>query len=129
MFKFAINQHVWFLISDPATEEDPEYLEGTISKRFCRPDLDGSDAAVYEIQVKDGDHNDYYDRGEEDIYESFDELREAVTDDLEYWISQADQRVKDIKEELAEARVDKAAAEKRLRDWNRRCRKVGSHAT
>lgn len=125
MFKFKIGQHVWFLLGPMTDEEDPEYLEGDITRQYVDDDHHGSPDALYEIQTADG----VYDRAEEDIYESFDELREAVTDDLEYWVDQAAQRVKDIKEELAEARIDKAAAEKRLRDWNNRCRKVGNHAT
>ena len=125
MFKFNIGQHVWFLISDPATEENPEYLEGDITKRYIDDEWHGSPDAVYEIQTSDG----VYEREECDLYASFDELRAAVDEDLEYWVGIAGKRIKEITEELAEARVDKAAAEKRLRDWNRRCRKVGSHAT
>ena len=125
MFRFRIGQHVWFLVGPMSDDEDPEYLEGDITKRYIDDEWHGSPDGIYEIQTSAG----VYERDEGDLYASFDELRAAVDEDLEYWVGIAGQRIKETAEELAEAHVDKAAAEKRLRDWNRRCRKVGSHAT
>lgn len=120
MFKFKIGQHVWFLVGPMGEDEDPEYLEGDITKQYVDDDHHGSPDALYEIQAA----GDLYDREEADLYASFDELNKDVTEDLQYWVNHARQRVKELKEELTEARVDKAAAEKRLRDWNLRCRKA-----
>lgn len=125
MFKYKIGQHVWFLISDPATEEDPEYLEGNIIKQDAVADLHGSPDAVYEIRAVDG----VYERDEEDLYASFDELSTAVTEDLQYWIDHARQRVKEIKEELDEAWADKEAAKQRLARWAERLKKGSGDGT
>lgn len=113
MFKYKIGQHVWFLLGPMTDEEDPEYLEGDITKQYVDDDHHGSPDALYEIQTADG----VYDRAEEDLYASFDELSEDVTDDLEYWAGQAVQRVKELKEELTEARADREAAKQRLERW------------
>jgi hypothetical protein len=113
MFKYNIGQHVWFLVGSMSDEEDPEYLEGDITKQYVDDDHHGSPDALYEIQAGD----DLYDREEADLYASFDELNKAVTEDLQYWVDHARKRVKEIKEELNEARADRKAAKQRLARW------------
>lgn len=116
MFKFAINQHVWFLVGPMSDDEDPEYLEGDITKRYTDDEWHDSPVNMYEIQSG----GDIYERDEEDLYASFEELDKAVTEDLQYWVDHARQRVKEIKEELAKARADREAAKKRLARWKDR---------
>lgn len=113
MFKYKIGQHVWFLVGPMAEDEDPEYLEGFITKQYVDDDHHGSPDALYEIRAA----GDFYDREESDLYASFDELDKAVTEDLQYWVNQARKRVKEIKEELTEARADREAAKQRLARW------------
>ena len=113
MFKYKIGQHVWFLVGPMGEDEDPEYLEGYITKQYVDDDHHGSPDALYEIQSGD----DFWERDEEDLYASFDELDKAVTEDLQYWVDHARQRVKELKEELTEARADRKAAKQRLARW------------
>lgn len=119
MFKYKIGQHVWFLVGPMADDEDPEYLEGDITKQYVDDDHHGSPDALYEIQVA----GDLYDREESDLYASFDELIKAVTEDLQGWVDYARRRVKAIKEELDEACADREAAKRRLARWAKRFKK------
>lgn len=112
MFKFKIEQHVWFLIGPM---KDPEYLEGVITKQIAVADLHGSPDAVYEIQTADGT----YDRDEEDLYASFDELCSAVANYLEYEVRHAEKRIREINQELSGARVNLSIAKKRLAKWEK----------
>lgn len=113
MFKYKIGQHVWFLVGPLGEDEDPEYLEGDITKQYVDDDHHGSPDALYEIQAADG----VYERAEEDLYASFDELDKAVTADLQYCVDHARKRIKELKEELTEARADREAAKQRLVRW------------
>ena len=119
MFKYKTGQHVWFLLGPMAEDEDPEYLEGIITKQYVDDDHHGSPDALYEIQSGD----DLYDREESDLYATFDELNKAVTADLQYWVDHAQQRVQEIKEELDEACTDREAAKQRLARWVERFKK------
>jgi len=113
MFKYKIGQHVWFLLGPMAEDEDPEYLEGFITRQYVDDDHHGSPDALYEIQAA----GDLYDREEYDLYASFDELNKAVTEDLQYWVDHAKQLIKKLKEELHEARSEAVVAKKRLARW------------
>ena len=119
MFKYKIGQIVWFLVGPMGEDEDPEYLEGFITRQYVDDDHHGSPDALYEIQSGD----DLYDREESDLYASFDELSTAVTADLQYWVDHARKRVKEIKEELDEAWTDWEAAKQRLARWAERIKK------
>ena len=119
MFKFKIGQHVWFLVFRQRADEDPEYLEGYITKQYVDDDHHGSPDAWYKIQAADV----LYERAEEDLYASFDELSTAVTADLQGWVDYARRRVKAIKEELDEAWADEEAAKQRLARWAERLKK------
>lgn len=119
MFKYKIGQIVWFLLGPMGEDEDPEYLEGFIIKQDAVANCHGSPDAVYEIQAGD----DIYERDEEDLYASFDELNKAVTEDLQYWVDHARQRVKEVKEDLDEACADREAAKQRLARWVERFKK------
>ena len=124
MFKFNIGQHVWFLvgpmsIGPMADDDDPEYLEGYITKQYVDDDHHGRPDGVYEIQSG----NDVYERYEGDLYASFDELNKAVTEDLQYWVDCTRQRVEEVKEELDEACTDREVAEQRLAEWVERFKK------
>ena len=115
MFKYKIGQHVWFLVGPMSDDEDPEYLEGDITTRDMDETIRGEPTPVYEIQAFDG----IYERDEEDLYASFEELNKAETEDLQYWVDQASQRIKELKEELAEARAKRDAAKGRLARWEK----------
>ena len=119
MFKYKIGQHVWFLLGPMAEDEDPEYLEGFITRQYVDDDHHGSPDALYEIQAA----GDLYDREEYDLYASFDELNKAVTADLQYWVDHTRQRVEEIKEELAVACTDREVAKQRLAEWVERSKK------
>ena len=114
MFKFKIGQHVWFLVGPMGEDEDPEYLEGFITRQYV-DDHHGSPDALYELQAADG----VYERAEEDLYASFDDLNKAVTTELQYCVDHARKRIKELKEELTEARADRKAAKKRLARWEK----------
>lgn len=115
MFKYKIGQHVWFLVGPMADDEDPEYLEGDITGRYTDDEWHDSPTGVYELQSGD----DLYERDEEDLYASFDELNKDVIEDLQYWVDHARKRVKEIKNELTEARADREAAKQRLARWEK----------
>ena len=122
MFKFKIGQHVWFLLGPMAQGGDLEYREGDITKQDAVANFHGSPDAVYEIQASDG----VYERDEREIYASFDEVCAVVDANLEYQVCMAGQRIEEIAKELQEALANQEAAEKRLRDWNSRCRKASA---
>lgn len=115
MFKFKIGQHVWFLVGPMLDDEDPEYLEGDITKQYVDDDHHGSPDALYEIQAADG----IYERDEEDLYASFEELNKAVTADLKYWVERDTERIKDLKEKLVLVRASREAAKGRLERWEK----------
>lgn len=124
MFKFKIGQHVWFLVGPMsvgpmADDDDPEYLEGDITKQYVDDDHHGSPDAWYKIQAA----GVIYDREESDLYASFDELNEAVTANLQYWADYTRQRVEEVKEELAVACADREVAKQRLDEWVERFKK------
>lgn len=120
MFKYKIGQHIWFLVGPLGYDEDPEYLEGCITKQYIDDDdHHGSPDALYKIQAA----GVIYDREESDLYASFDELNKAVTGDLQYRVDHARRRVEEIKEELDEACAAKEAAKQRLARWVERFKK------
>ena len=125
MFKYNVGQHVWFLVGPMSIgplsdDEDPEYLEGFITKRYTGDEWYTSPNAVsYEIQSGE----DVYDREEGDIYPSFDELNKAVTEDLQYWVDHTEQRIKEVEEKLTELRTDGCEAKQRLARWVERSKK------
>ena len=123
MFKFKIGQRVFFLIGLPDCDEDPEYLEGVITRRYTDDDvIHGSPDALYEIKVEGSDSSrGTYDREERDLYGSLKDLQKDVTKDLRGDVQYFDKEIFRLKEQLTKGRAARRMAKKRLDKWLKRC--------
>ena len=123
MFKFKVGQHVWFLIAPLDATEDPEYLEGIITRRYTDDDvIHGSPDGLYEIRVEGNDSfRGMYDREERDLYGSLKDLQKDVTNDLRGDVQYFEKEIFRLKEQLTKTRVARRVAKQRLDKWLKRC--------
>lgn len=118
-FDYNLHQEVW--IPDRAFFRDPlpVWLKGTVIKRTTKKD--GVDTKqIYTIKTEDG----MYERDSLWVFESLEDLQEAVEDILHEDYDDADTEVWRLEEELKKAQAERTRTHKLLMQWRECCGKA-----
>ena len=108
-YKFNKGQTVYFLV-DPAfydEECDGEILEGVVIHRSH------TDGIEYVLQSSDGQ----YERAEEDLYATREEVEQAVEAYFIYWRKDAQSQVTEARKQFIDAESYLADLDKRIKRW------------
>ena len=124
-FKFGINNRVWFLPNTAWNKDElPDYLYGEIANQsVVTDDITDISSNHYEIWALEGDDG-IYDVCEECVYDTLEELQEAVEVFLTNSLEEDESAVYEAEAALIEAKKLRNLSKKMLKRWQKHCKQT-----